>query len=420
LARHLALASAEASSDVLAIASRVARILALRWLKSWGYRGSHPTAVMCLLGVAGVVLVALSADILHSWATEISRADAETRRAFIAFVVMIAYFLAGPALLLTASLASAGSRLRATLSSLPLTLREIAGVVALPLYALAAAMVLGLAWLAAAALSGTGMEPAQAAGAASLACMCGYALAGLILAGVRFALPNVRAHRLDYPLAVVLWLMLFVVQNLAVQPLFAEGHVAWSARVLLTPWIAEGASRSTISLAEWLAVASVLALSLRALLKSGAEPTPPGGVVAWRWQSSLRPALETLELTRLLRSRVVLANLAAAGVLELALLAAVANSPAELRVGLVQLVLPAAAIIAALPLLLLRGGTSARPPIPLLLGHSPARWVTAQLTAGFASVLLLVVPFTPLAPLRSAPAPLTSSRPSARSLPSRG
>jgi fluoride ion exporter CrcB/FEX len=89
---------------------------------------------------------------------------------------------------------------------------------------------------------------------------------------------------------------------------------------------------------------------------------------------------------------VLLANLAAAGALEVALLAAVANSPAELRVSLVQLLLPAAAIIAALPLLLLRGGTSARPPIPLLLGHSPARWVIAQLTAGLASALLLVVP----------------------------
>jgi hypothetical protein len=94
----------------------------------------------------------------------------------------------------------------------------------------------------------------------------------------------------------------------------------------------------------------------------------------------------------LLRSRDVMTNAIGAELVILGLAFALTRTPVELRSQIAELLLPAMMMAAAIPLVLIRGLTRSRWPIPLTLGYSAATWTSSQLVAGVSIALSMITP----------------------------
>jgi len=294
---------------------------------------------------------------------------------------------------LTESIRTQGSRLRAALSCLPLTAREIALMTWLPTFAVSL-LVLGLLLIPGAAVfSGLGFPWHASVVDALLSLLCGYCLAALVVGLVRIVLGKSSWSGVQYPVMLLTWIGLMALETWQTSAAFQAATLQPLAYVLVEPWLVHATIIETIPVALLAAIELGTVVSIGLLIWSAARAAEAQyPVVAWRWTHRRRPALVTLELTRLLRSRDVMTNAIGAGLVNLGLAFALSRTPVTLRSQLATLLLPAMMMVAAIPLVLVRGLTRSRWPIPLILGYSPATWTSTQLVAGVSVALSMIIP----------------------------
>jgi hypothetical protein len=375
------------------LARRSLSIFALRWLRSWGYRGQRPGIIyggaLALLGAASIGAAVWT----HSQFQGFDRLPAQFRPPVVAAIVLFLFISGGLLLLLTESIRLSGSRLGAVLATLPLTTREIRLLLWLPVFAASLAMQVLLFVPAVAAFLALRFPLDQSLLASLLAVFSGYGLATVIVALVRRALGASRWASAQYPAMLLGWMGLSGLEVWrTVVGLSGRRSDAWSA-VLLAPWLSRQAGQGRIS--SWLFGAVVLGIlaAVGLLLWSGgrtSDVTYPR--VAWQWSSRWKAPLVTLELTRMLRSPYLVANLIGGEIVSLGLAFALSKLPQILRPSLFVAVLSTMMLFCALPLVLIRGLTRAKWPPPLLLGYRPTAWTMAQVWVGIGLAVCLAVP----------------------------
>jgi hypothetical protein len=375
------------------LARRSLSIFALRWLRSWGYRGQRPGIIY---GGALTLLVAASVGAAvwtHSQFQGFERLPAQFRPPIVAAIVLFLFMSGGLMLLLTESIRLSGSRLGAVLGTLPLTLREIRVLLWLPVFTASLAMQVLLFVPAVAAFSALRFPLDQSLLASLLALFSGYGLATVVVVAVRRTLAASKWASVQYPAMLLGWMALSGIEVWQTAVNFSgKRSGAWSA-ALLAPWISREAGQGRISPWQFGAVILGILAAVGLLLWAGgrtAEVTYPR--VAWQWSSRWKPSLLTLELTRLLRSPYLVANLLAGEIVSLGLAFALWKLPPVLRPSLFIAVLATMMLFCALPLVLIRGLTRAKWPPPLLLGFRPTAWTMAQVWVGLALALASAVP----------------------------
>jgi hypothetical protein len=375
------------------LAVRSLRLFALRWLRNWGYRGQRPgiiySAALALLGAASIGAAVWT----HSQFHDFDRLPAQFHPPIVGLLVLFLFISGGLMLLLTESIRLSGSRLGAVLGTLPLTMREIRVLLWLPVFTASVAMQVLLFVPAVAAFSALRFPLDQSLLVSLLGLFAGYGLATVLVVLVRRTLGASKWASAQYPAMLLGWMAL---SGLEVWQTFADlsgrRSGAWSA-VLLAPWISREAGQGRISSWQFGAVVLGVLATVGLLLWSGGrsyEVNYPR--VAWQWSSRWKPSLMTLELTRMLRSPYLVANLIAGEIVSLGLAFALWKLPAVLRPYLFVAVLSTMMLFCALPLVLIRGLTRAKWPPPLLLGYRPTAWTMAQVWAGIGLALALAVP----------------------------
>jgi hypothetical protein len=375
------------------LARRSLSIFALRWLRSWGYRGQRPGI---LYGAALVLLAAASigaAVWTHSQFQGFDRLPAQFRPPIVAAIVLFLFISGGLMLLLTESIRLSGSRLGAVLGTLPLTTREIRLLLWLPVFTASLAMQVLLFVPAVAAFLTLRFPLDQSLLASLLALFSGYGLATVLVVLIRRTLGSSRWASVQYPAMLVAWMGLSGLEVWqTIVDFGGRGSGVWSA-VLLAPWISREAGQGRIASWQFGAVIiGVLATVALLLWSGGRSPEVNYPRVAWRWSSRWKPSLVTLELTRMLRSPYLVANLIGGEIVSLGLALALWKLPPILRGYLFVAVLSTMMLFCALPLVLIRGLTRAKWPPALLLGYRPTAWTMAQVWVGVGLALCLAVP----------------------------
>jgi hypothetical protein len=366
-------------------------IFALRWLRGWGYRGQRPGI---LYGLALALLAAASIGAAlwtHSQFLAFDRLPAQFRPPVVAAIVLFLFISGGLMLLLTESIRLSGSRLGAVLGTLPLTTKEIRVLLWLPVFAASLAMQVLLFVPAVAAFSALRFPSDQSVLVSLLAVLSGYGWAAVVVAAVRRTVGSSRWAGVQYPLMLLGWIALCgleVWQTVA----DASRREAWRV-VLLAPWLSREAGQGRISSWQFGAVILGILATVGLLLWSGVKTFDVNYPrVAWLWSSRWKPPLMTLELTRMLRSPYLVANLIGGEVVSLGLAFALWKLPPVVRPYLFVAILSTMMLFCALPLVLVRGLTRARWPPPLLVGYRPTEWTMAQVAVGLTLAFSLAVP----------------------------
>ena len=374
------------------LARRSLSIFALRWLRSWGYRGQRPgiiySVALALLGAASIGAAVWT----HSQFQDFDRLPAQFRPPVVAAIVLFLFVAGGLLLLLTESIRLSGSRLGAVLATLPLTTREIRLLLWLPVFTASLAMQVLLFVPAVAAFSALRFPLDQSLLVSLLALFSGYGLASVVVALVRRTLGASRWASAQYPTMLLGWMGLSGLEVWQTFVGLSGRSDGWSA-VLLAPWLSRQAGRGRIS--SWLFGAVVIGIlaSVGLLFWSGGRTSEVHYPrVAWLWSSRWKPALMTLELTRMLRSPYLVANLIGGEIVSLGLAFALWKLPPVLRPYLFVAVLSTMILFCALPLVLIRGLTRAKWPPALLLGYRPTEWTMAQVGVAIGLAVLLATP----------------------------
>jgi hypothetical protein len=375
------------------LARRSLSLFALRWLRSWGYRGQRPAIIY---GAALALLVAASigaAVWTHSQFQGFDRLPAQFRPPVVAAIVVFLFILGGLMLLLTESIRLSGSRLGAVLGTLPLTTREIRLLLWLPVFTASLAMQVLLFVPAVAAFLALRFPLDQSLLATLLALLSGYGLATVVVVLVRRTVGASKWASVQYPVMLLGWMGLSGLEVWQTVVGFGgKRSGVWSA-VLLAPWLSREAGQGRIPSWQFGALVLGLLATVALLLWSGGQGSDVSYPrVAWRWSSRWKPSLMTLELTRMLRSPYLVANLIAGEIVSLGLTFALWKLPPVLRSYLFVAVLSTMMLFCALPLILIRGLTRAKWPPPLLLGYRPTAWTMAQVSVGIGLALCLAVP----------------------------
>jgi hypothetical protein len=272
-------------------------------------------------------------------------------------------------------------------------MREIRVLLWLPVFTASLAMQVLLFVPAVAAFSALRFPLDQSLLVSLLALFSGYGLATVVVVLVRRTLGASKWASAQYPAMLLGWMALSGLEVWqTVADLSGKRSGAWSA-VLLAPWISREAGQGRISSWQFGAVVLGVLATVGLLLWSGGrsyEVNYPR--VAWQWSSRWKPSLMTLELTRMVRSPYLVANLIAGEIVSLGLALALWKLPPVLRPYLFVAVLSTMMLFCALPLVLIRGLTRAKWPPPLLLGYRPTAWTMAQVWAGIGLALALAVP----------------------------
>lgn len=368
-------------------------IFGIRWLRSWGYRGRHPGLVAAVCAALAVTAAVGAAVWAGGQFTAVMEQSSQFRGALAATVLLLLFFAAGPVLLLTESIRSSGSRIQAVLSSLPLTGREITLLMWLPTFAVSL-LLLALLWLPGASAIASLRYPAVESGvSALLALLSGYALAALIIAAVRGLLARGQWSSVQYPVMVLAWMGVTALEIWRAGTPFASPDLQPGDYVLVVPWLLRDTAHGSISAALTGLVVAAALVTVALLVWSASLPSEGkfAGVL-WRWSRRWRPRFVSLELTRYLRSRHLVANLIGAEMIILGTAIALWKLPLPLRSFVDTPLLAFMAMTASLPLLAIRGLTRGRFPLPLLLGFSPVRWTATQLVAGVGLAVAATVP----------------------------
>jgi hypothetical protein len=378
---------------VIRIFARAFAIFGVRWVRSWGYRGRHPGWVILVCLVAAIGAAFGTAVWANGQFAGLIQQSRQFREALVAVVVLMLFFAAGPVLLLTESIRSSGSRIQAVLSALPLTGREITLLMWLPTFVVSVAL-LGLLWIPGfAAVSGLRYSTYESAIGSLLALLSGYCLAALIIALVRALLARSTWSGVQYPVMVLGWMAVTALEIWRAGTPFAASVLQTGDYVLLVPWLLQETVLESI---PFVLVGVILAGTIAAiglLVWSASLPSEGKHVsVVWQWSRRWRPPLVTLELTRILRSRHLVANLIGAEMIILGTSIALWRLPLPLRPFIDKPLLAFMMMTTALPLLAIRGLTKGTTPVPLLLGYGPVRWTASQLVAGVGLAVAAVLP----------------------------
>jgi hypothetical protein len=368
-------------------------IFALRWLRGWGYRGRHPGIIyggaLALLGGAGIG----AAIWAQSQFAAFGRLPAQFRPAIVAVLVLFLFVSGGFMFILTESIRLSGSRVGAVLSTLPLTTSEIRVLLWLPVFIASLGIQVLLFVPAVAAFSALRFPLEQSLLAALLSLICGCGAAALVIALVRRTLSGGEWASTRYPVMLLGWMGLCGIEIWQTIVEIGTGRSeAWRV-VLLAPWLARQAGVGRIASPQSSAIILGILAALLLLLWVGDRSS---GIdyprVAWLWSSRWKAPLVTLELTRMLRSPYLVANLIGGEVLALGLAFALWKLPPVVRPYLFVAVLSTMMLFCALPLALIRGLTRAKWPPPLLLGYGPIEWTMAQVAIGMVLALALATP----------------------------
>jgi hypothetical protein len=368
-------------------------LFALRWLRSWGYRGQRP-GIIYAAALALLVAASIGAAIwTHSQFQGFDRLPGQFRPPVVAAIVLFLFISGGLLLLLTESIRLSGSRLGAVLGTLPLTTQEIRMLLWLPVFIASLAMQLLLFVPAVAAFSALRFPLGQSLLVTLLALFSGYGLATVVVVLVRRTLGASQWASVQYPAMLLGWMGLCGLEVWQTVVAFSgRGSGPWNV-VLLAPWVAREAGQGRISSWQFGAVILGVLATVGLLLWSGGRTSEANYPrVAWQWSSRWKPALMTLELTRMLRSPYLVANLIAGEIVSLGLAFALWKLPPLLRPYLFVAVLSTMMLFCALPLVLIRGLTRAKWPPPLLLGYRPTAWTMAQVIVGIGLALASAVP----------------------------
>jgi hypothetical protein len=374
------------------LARKSLSIFALRWLRSWGYRGERPgiisSVALALLGAASIGAAVWT----YSQFRDFNRLPAQFRPPIVATIILFLFTSGGLMLLLTESIRLSGSRLGAVLGTLPLTTREIRLLLWLPVFIASMAIQVLFFVPAVAAFLALRFPLDQSLLASLLALFSGYGLAAVVVTLVRRTLGASRWASAQYPTMLLGWMGL---SGLAVWQTFVGlggRSEAWSA-VLLAPWLSREASQGRMSSWQFgIVILGILATAGLLLWSGGRTSEVPYPRVAWLWSSRWKPPLMTLELTRMLRSPYLVANLIGGEIVSVGLAFALWKLPMVLRPFLFVAVLSTMMLFCALPLVLIRGLTRAKWPPTLLLGYRPTEWTLAQVGVAIGLAVILATP----------------------------
>jgi hypothetical protein len=375
------------------LARRSLSIFALRWLRSWGYRGQRPGIIY---GAALALLLAASigaAIWTHSQFQGFEKLPAQFRPPVVAALVLFLFISGGLMLLLTESIRLSGSRLGAVLGTLPLTTREIRVLLWLPVFIASLAMQVLLFVPAVAAFLALRYPLDQSLLASLLSLLSGYGLATVVVVVLRRTLGASKWASVQYPAMLLGWMGLSGLEVWQTALDFKRNGSGVFGTLLLAPWISREAGQGRISSWQFGVVIIGILATVALLLWSGgrsADVTYPR--VAWQWSSRWKPSLVTLELTRILRSPYLVANLIAGEIVSLGLAFALWKLPPILRPSLFVAILSTMMLFCALPLILIRGLTRAKWPPPLLLGYRPTAWTLAQVWVGIGLAICSAAP----------------------------
>lgn len=375
------------------IFGRALAIFGIRWVRSWGYQGRHPGLVIAASVIAAIAATVAAAVWVAGQFGPIVKQTPQFRGPLAAVVVLLLFFASGPVLLLTESIRGSGSRIQAVLSSLPLTGREITLLMWVPTFAVSLLLVF-LLWLpGTAAISGLRFPLGTSLIAALIALFSGYSLAALIIAFVRLLLARGGWSGVQFPVMILGWMAITGLEIWRAGTPFAGPSLQPGDYALLVPWLLRETVSQSISLALVGAVAVATIVGIALLVWSASLPTEGRFVnVLWLWSRTWRPRYITLELTRFLRSRNLVANLIGAEMIILGTSLALWKLPLPLRPFIDKPLLAFMAMTAALPLLAIRGLSRGRAPLPLLLGFDPVDWTATQVVAGVCLAAAAVVP----------------------------
>ena len=369
------------------------RVLVRRWLRGWGYRGGRTGLVAGGTAVVAVVLDLLVAVWIRQHLPAIANGPAWLSNALASVGVAGLVLLAGPVLLLTESIRSKGSRLTGALGTLPLTPREIALLTWLPTAAVSVVMLALLLAPGTAFFSTLGFSLPMGLLLTALSLTVGYVLAMVAAGLIRTTLGRGGWVAVQYPAMLLAWMGLMALAIWQTSTLNPARPLSVIQGLLLEPWLVKAVMAGTIPAGLIVAITSATVLAATLLVLSAVRaPDVMYPDVAFRWNRRRRPMLVTLELTRMLRSRDVVANAVGAELAILGLGVVLSRAPLEVRGHLADVFLPAMLIGAVIPVLAIRGLTRSRWPVPLLLGISPARWTAAQVAAGLLFVIVMTVP----------------------------
>jgi hypothetical protein len=374
------------------LALRSLGLLALRWLRRWGYRGRHPGAIyavlLALLGAASIG----AAFWTHGQFEELNRLPGQFRPGIVAVLVLFLFMSGGLMLLLTESIRVSGSRLAAVLGALPLTNSEIRLLLWLPVFAASAVMQIVLFVPAVVAFSALRFPMNQSLLAALASLLSGYAMATVLVAFVRFTFAGREWASVRYPVMLLGWMAVCGVEIWQTILDIRGGQAAWRI-ALLAPWLSRELGRGSISSLQFaLVITAILGTAVLLSWSGGRSGEADYRPVAWQWSSSWKPALLTLELTRMLRSRYLIANLVGGEVIGIGLAFALWKLPPIVRPYLFVAVLSTMVLFCALPLVLIRGLTAAKWPPALLLGFGATEWTLSQVAVAITLASSVAIP----------------------------
>ena len=374
------------------LARKSLAIFALRWLRSWGYRGQRPgivySGLLALLGAASIGAALWT----HSQFQGFNQLPTQFRPPIVATIVLFLFIAGGLMLLLTESIRLSGSRLGTVLGTLPLTIREIRLLLWLPVITASLAMQVLFFVPAVAAFLALRFPFDQSLLASLLALFSGYGWAALVVALVRRTLGASQWASAQYPAMLLGWMGLSGLEVWQTFVSLSGTSDAWST-VLVAPWLSREAGQGRISSWQFGIVILAIVATMGLLLWSGGRTSEVHYPrVAWLWSSRWKPPLMTLELTRMLRSPYLVANVIGGEIVSLGLAFALGKLPPVLRPLLFVAVLSSMMLFCALLLALIRGLTRAKWPPTLLLGYRPTEWTVAQVGVAIGLAAVLATP----------------------------
>jgi hypothetical protein len=368
-------------------------VLVLRWLRSWGYHGDRSRVAGMLIALVALAASGGAAVWLHGWFAGFGQQPAVVRTGFAALLAFVFFFCSGPVLVLTEAIRGYGSRLQSALSSLPLTAREIGILIWLPTFGVSLVFLVLLFLPGVAAFSGLRFPLALSASYTVLPLLSGYGLAAIIVTVVRTGLGRSTWAPVQYPVIGLAWFALSGVEVWQTAVSVGAGALSPWGYVLLVPWMARDVGSGVLPGSLLAVVGAVTIVSLALLVWSAVMvPAARYPTVLWRWSPSWRPALATVELTRLLRSRRLVANIVAAEVVVLGLVFALYKLPTSARPAIASLLLAVIMAFVAVPVVSVRGLTTSGRPAPLVLGFGPVQWALTQMALAAALAVAAALP----------------------------
>ncbi|NEM90863.1 hypothetical protein [Galbitalea soli] len=301
---------------------------------------------------------------------------------------------AGLLVILAEAVRDKSGRLEGALSALPLGRRHIAIVVWAPVVTLLAGVGMLMIPPAISALVALGQPLGSAIRGVVASLSFGIFLGGVSLAVSHFLLRSGRWNGVRYPVAMMLWIVLGVVDigySLGALADSDPSGVGLLVMPLLITELARGTSFS-IPLTMLCVVLALGALALLATSLSGAGASGRAGRVRLRWRAGDQLSRVVAETLYYLREPTTAANVISAFLVGVSVAVVMWLLPPRLATQLLVPALYGIALFAAAPVRVLRGVFPRRHPPQQLIGMSARSWTRTQWSAALLLVALAAVP----------------------------